>query len=184
MSPWHSGNSAQGMLDDTKWEESAFLSVRTEGGKKKNHHFPVCQVNIVNKMSLVPISFSFQNYTSLCIHTQAWITWVWHWLSRRIDKISKCEAVVLRTPSLHQVEWCTWHAQVVTWYQQDKVHLSQATKGSWSFPAWYPSNTLQAAMQPLYLPWGHAIPASCNEVPVRKSKMAPRCLFASYLVFG
>lgn len=32
-----------------------------------------------------------------------------------------------KIPSLHQVEWCTWHAQVMT--QQHKVHLPQTTKG-------------------------------------------------------
>lgn len=40
----------------------------------------------------------------MCSHTiQAWIIWVWHWLSRWIDKISKCEAVVLGSPPSSQL---------------------------------------------------------------------------------
>lgn len=34
-----------------------------------------------------------------------------------------------KTPSFHRGEWCTWHARVMTGYQQHKVHSPQTAKG-------------------------------------------------------
>lgn len=126
MSSWHSGNSAQGLLDDSKWEESAFLSVRTEGKKA-----PFATLTQANKMSFVTIFFSFQNYPSVCIHTQAWIIWVWHWLSRWIGKISKCEVVVLR--SLPSTKWNGALGMLKWWHSSTRYICLRQQRGSWWF---------------------------------------------------